>query len=208
MNQFILYLMVLLAGYSARAQNDFTGIAKYKITAEGNNNPVTDSMSVIFSHQKVKAILYLPDVSHPGKVVEKSFIDDFSAKKSIELNAQEMTYKTDTLKTGNRYSFVNTMKIGVSHNNMLCFQYNADSTHFDTLKIRSAYCLGSIEYQNSFIKNYFFLGIQPLIIDNRIVMDFIITKPGGIKQKIYISDIKKTEDVERYFNLKGFTPAN
>ena len=45
-------MFFLLTGYTAIAQNDFTGIAKYKITVEGGSNSITDSMSVIFTKQK------------------------------------------------------------------------------------------------------------------------------------------------------------
>src|SRR5450432_2782466 len=108
MKHFLFCILSLLAGYTSAAQDDFTGIAKYKITVEGNNNPITDSMLVIFDKQKVKVILYLPDIKHPGLILEKDFIDDFNAKKSIELNQENKTYKSDTLKTSEKYDFINT----------------------------------------------------------------------------------------------------
>src|SRR6185295_5775553 len=103
-----------------------------------------------------------------------------------------------------KYDFVNTGKIAAA-NNLLCFQYKADSTKFDRSLILSADGLASIDYRNSFINNYFFLGIQPIIIDNRIVMDFVIAQPGGIKQRIYISDIRRLENTDGYFNSDGYT---
>ncbi|MEP6594695.1 MAG: hypothetical protein ABJA71_02065 [Ginsengibacter sp.] len=197
-------LLFLSVNHSAGAQNDFTGIAKYRITVEGSNNPITDSMSVIFSKQKVKVILYLPDLTSSGHVSEKVFIDDFSTKKSTALNTEDKTYKTDSLNITPKYNFINTQKIVASSNNLLCFQYTVDPGNIDTSRILSADCFASIDYRNSFISNYSFLGIQPVIIDNRIVMDFNITQPDGVKQRIYISDIKKMDDVENYFNLTEY----
>ena len=205
MKQVLFSLLFLLTQFVSFAQNDFTGIAKYKITVEGNNS-VTDSMVVVFGKEKIKVVLYLPgfDSSRPA---EKIFIDDFASKKSITINPVSKTYKTDTLNAVAKYNFVNTQKIVASSNNLLCFKYSAEPASFDTSYISSADCYTSIDYRNSLISNYFFLGIQPVIIDNRIVMDFIITQPDGIKQKIYVYDLKKMDDVESYFNLEGYRPG-
>lgn len=195
--------LLLLIYYSAFAQNDFSGIIKYKMTVEGSRNPLTDSMTVIFSKQKVKVILYLPDLKNKGRILERIFIDDFAARKSLVLNTESKTYTIDTLNSNPKYDFINTGKIGGS-NNIICFQYRADSTKLDRERILSVNCLAGINYRNSIIANYFFLSIQPIIIDNRIVMDFTVTQPGGIKQKISVADVKKIPDVESYFNLTEY----
>jgi len=41
------------------------------------------------------------------------------------------------------------------------------------------------------LRNFWFMGIQPIIIDGKIVMDFIVTEPGGAKPRVYIADIAK-----------------
>jgi len=199
-----LHLFVLSAHFFGIAQTDFTGIAKYKITVEGSGNPVTDSMSIIFDKQRVKVVLYLPGMD--SGVSEKIFIDDFSAKKSMALNEEAKTFKTDTLNANGKYNFINTQRVVASSINMLCFQYTAERGSLDTLQILSADCFAGIDYRNSAISNYSFLGIQPIIVDNRIVMDFIITLPDGIKQKTYISEIKRMPDVESYFDLSSYSP--
>ena len=186
------------------AQNDFIGIAKYKITAEGGANPVTDSMSIIFDRQKVKIILYLPPLSKRDRVSERIFIDDFTTKKSMVINTETKTYTVDALKTGASYDFFNTSKIAAANNNLLCFQYVADSNKINRSTVLRAECLASIDYRNSLINNYFFLGVQPVIIDNRLVMDFTVTQVDGIKQKIFISDIKKMDNVDSYFTLDRY----
>lgn len=204
MKCFLFCVLFILLSCAAPAQNDFRGIVKYIITSEGNNNPVTDSMSVVFSKQKVRVILYLQRPNSNGTIAEKSFIDDFSLQKSMALDEESKTYKTDNLKTSGKYEFINTGKIGAV-NNMLCFEYKADSTNFNRSQISSADCLASIDYRNSSVSNYFFLGIQPVIIDNRIVMDFIVTQPDGVRQRIYVSGIRKMDDVESYFDLSAYT---
>jgi hypothetical protein len=205
MKRSLFYLLFLLTQLASIAQSDFTGIAKYKITVEGNNS-VTDSMAVVFGKQKIKAILYLPgfDSSRPS---EKVFIDDFAAKKSFAINAVNKSYTTDTLNNTIKYNFINTQKIVASSNNLLCFKYSAESGGIDTSRTSSADCYASIDYRNSFITNYSFLGIQPVIVDNRIVMDFIVTQQDGTKQRIYVYDLKKMDDVESYFNLEGYKPG-
>ena len=208
MKSLLLYLLFPLTYYSAIAQNEFTGIANYKITVEGSSNPITDSMSVIFGKQKVKITLYLPGSKSSDPVSEKVFIDDLDTKKSLAFSAETKTYKTDTLNASSKYDFVNTQKIAASSNNLLCFLYTADSTKIDKSSILRADCLAGIDYRNSLINNYYFLGIQPIIIDNRIVMDFIVTQTDGLQQRIYISDIKKIENVETYFDLNGYKPAD
>ena len=189
--------------YTVTGQNDFTGMAKYKITVEGSNHAVTDSMMVVFNKQKVKVTLYLPDAKDTSKVSEQVFIDDFSAKKSFILNTENKTYRVQALNTSVKYDFINTTNLAIS-NNLLCFQYKADSTKLNTSNALSVNCIASIAYKNSRIKNYFFLGIQPIIIDNRIVMDFIVTQRDGKRPRTYIADITEIENVDNYFNLNGY----
>ncbi len=203
MKHFFFCLLFILISYAGFTQNDFVGIAKYKITVEGSKNPLTDSMSVIFNKQRVKVILYLPDVKNRGHVSEKIFIDDFNSKKSITVNTENKTYKIDTLVAALKYDFANTLNI-IVENNLLCFQYKADSDKFDKSVVKSVECLTSIDNRNPFIENYYFLGIQPIIIDNRIVTDFIITQADGKKQKTYIYDIKRLDSADSYFNLDGY----
>ncbi len=208
MKYIFVYLLLMATCCSAVAQNNFTGIAKYKITVEGNNRPVTDSMSVIFNKQKVKIILYLPDSKRPGHAEEKIFIDDFTTQKSISVNSEDKTFRTGSLNTSGKYNFYNTGRIAITNDILLCFQYKSDSAKLDKSKVLGVECLGSIDFKNPSVKNYFFLGIQPIIIDNRIVTDFIVMQPGAVKQRTYISEIKEMDNVESYFNLAGYKQAN
>ena len=53
------------------------------------------------------------------------------------------------------------------------------------------------------LRNFWFMGIQPIIIDGKIVMDFIVTEPGGAKPRVYIADIAK-QNTEAYFDLSDY----
>ncbi len=208
MKYLIVYFFYLLTCCSATAQNTFVGIAKYKITVEGTRNSVTDSMAVIFGKQKVKIILYLPDLNRQGHVAEKVFIDDFAAQKSLVLNSDDKTYRSSALNKSAKYDFRNTGVIAISNDDLLCFQYKADSTKFDKSKVAGVECLGSIEYKSPLVNNYYFLGFQPIIIDKRIVTDFIVMQPNAVKQRIYISEINEMDNVDSYFSLAGYKQSN
>jgi hypothetical protein len=190
-----------LAWNNSVAQRDFTGMARYKLGVSGGTDSNTDSMAVIFDKDRVMVILYIPD----GKrVSEKIFIDDFKQKKSFRVDKDKHTYEVDTLKTATGYEFVNSNAIGYAVNNELCFRYRAKLTDEDKTTTSSAECLGSLNYMTSIIKDYSFLGVQPIIVDNRIVMDLTVIKKNGTKPVITISNIRKMDNVDSYFDLWGY----
>jgi hypothetical protein len=136
-----------------------------------------------------------------------SFIDDFRNKKSFALDKAKGTYKMDSLKLTSSYQFIDTWKFEASTNNTLCYRYRADSTKLDRSKISSVDCLGSLENLNRLINDYFFLGVQPIIIDNRIVMEFVTTKKDGTKERTSVVEITKTDNVRNYFDLSPYKMA-
>lgn len=178
------------------AQEDFTGIIKYKIYTD--NNPNTDSMTVIVDKQRVKVILYFAASEAP-------YIDDLKNRKSISINTEKKTYTVDSLNKIPKYNFINTRKIEASTIQQLCLRYKADSTNFDRSKIIRVDCLGSINYLTNTITDYFFLGIQPIIVDNRIVMEFVTTNADGSKSITSVTSITKLENTDKYFDLKKYT---
>src|SRR4051812_5927202 len=101
MKQLIICSLLLISNASF-GQNDFTGIAKYKLTVLGSTDGHTDSMSIIFDKERVMVILYLPG---ENKISEKIFIDDFKEKKSYQVDPEKHTYQADSLKTANAYDF-------------------------------------------------------------------------------------------------------
>ena len=86
----------------------------------------------------------------------------------------------------------------------VCLHYKADSTLIDESKMKAADCLVSKTYINKNIKNFWLLGFQPIIIDDKIVMDFIVTENDGSKPRVYISDMIAMKNVDAYFDLSAY----
>ncbi len=200
MKKTLFAICFLLACLSVLAQNDFKGIITYKLSVEGGSDSNTDSMSVIISGERVAVILYLPD---SNKVIEKIFIDDFAERKSYKVDRSNFTYEEDSLETRNDYQFINDNSIGAV-NNELCMRYKANPKLFDNTSIRSAECLASINFRNSYISNYSFLGVQPIIVDNRIVLDFTVFNTNGTKPVVTVSNIRRLENTDSYFEIWGY----
>jgi hypothetical protein len=201
MKKTFIYILFLLVSKTSLSQ-DFTGIIKYKLSVTGSTVNNTDSMSVVFDKSRIMVVLYIPDSQ---QVSEKIFIDDFKQNKSYRLDAVKHTYEVDTLKKISTYVFINSNSVGAAVNNELCIKYRADMKDKGKASVSGVQCLGGINYRNSNIKNYAFLGVQPLIVDNRIVMDFEEDQSDGRKAKTTATDIRKIDNVDRYFSLDGYT---
>ena len=198
------HIFLLLIGNIGFAQGNFTGIAKYRLAVLGSTDSNTDSMTVVFDQQRIAVILYIPD---GNKISQKIFIDDLKANKSYRLDPDKHTYEVDSLKTTTAYKFVNSNSIGAAVNNELCFRYRADLNGTDKTNITSAECLAGINYRNSLINDYSFLGVQPIIVDNRVVMDFTVVNSNGTRPTITVSDIRRMDNVDQYFDLAGYTES-
>lgn len=195
----ILFVFIVHNGY---AQSSFTGLVKYHITVEGMDNAPTDSMMVVFDKDRVRVVMYLPDLADPQKVDERSFIDDFENKISYVITESAKSYKEDSLKTESMYVFTNTQRYGTV-GRYLCFDYKAKPAS-PTGEIPKTSCLCSIDYLYTGIKDYSFLGYQPIVIDNRIVLDYTVTQSNGTKPKVYATDIIPMTNVEKYFNIEWY----
>ena len=113
---------------------------------------------------------------------------------------EKSNYSVDSLKLFNPFKFINSNSIG-QVDRELCIRYQADLSGTDKTFVTSAECLAAINYRNSSIKEYSFLGVQPMIVDNRIVMDLLVTRPDGTKSSITASDIRRMDNVESYFDF-------
>lgn len=182
-------------------QKIFIGVAKYRMAVVGGADE--DSCSIVFDKSRILQTLYLPDEKNPKIINEINIISDFSANRQYTLNKIAKTYKVDTLIITKQYSFIDTKKIMLVKGSV-CFHYKADSSQIDKSKMQRADCLAAIDYMNENIKEFWFMGFQPIIVDNKIVMDFIVTEPDGSKPRVYISDIAAMKSVEEYFNLTNY----
>jgi hypothetical protein len=207
MKKKIFYAVVLFFTSSiAIGQDDFAGVVRYRISIDSSNTKA-DSMTAIFDKQRIKVILYIPDSKDSKTVSEMVFIDDLKNNKSTSVNAKDKTYKTDTLNASSAYTFINTWKFEPSNSGALSIRYRADATKLDRSKVSKVDCLLSLDYLNTLIREYFFLGVQPLVVDNRIVMEFITTKKDGTRERTSVTDIKKMNNVDSYFDLKNYKQA-
>ncbi|HPH84671.1 MAG TPA: hypothetical protein PLC48_04400 [Ferruginibacter sp.] len=203
MKKTILFLFLLQTFLTATAQKNFIGIIKYRLTVEGGSETITDSMTVIFDNDRVKLIFYLPESLQSTVVNEKAFIDDFSEKSSYSVDPVNKSYKRDTLKPFSGFDFINTRKFASANNN-ICFVYQSTAPKNGQSVVNNATCLASIDYQNNQIKDYAFLGFQPFITDNRIILDFTTMLSGGKKSRFYVYEITPLDNVDFYFDLWGF----
>lgn len=201
MKSFVIYIAFLFFGQHCFAQGDFTGIVKYRLSVLGGTDKNTDSMCVVFDKDRVLVILYLPD---GNKVSERKFIDDFKDNKTYRLDPDKQTYETDSLKKGDAYTFIIANSIGAV-NNELCMKYKAKLEDKDKSQVTAAECLASINFRSP-IQNYSFLGVQPMIVDNRIVMDYTVMRSNGSTPTITVYDIRRMDDVSKYFDLWGYIP--
>jgi hypothetical protein len=184
------------------AQKSFIGIAKYKMTVIGSTYAKTDSMKIIFGIDKIKTIFYLPANDNSSKIMEKAYIDDFTTNTSIDIDQNGMTFTVSPMNLSEGFTFSNTNKYDAVISN-LCLIYKADSMKFDRTKLSKVECFASIDYGFTKVKNYFFFGVQPIIIDNRIVLNFTTTQKDGLKPFVNLYDLKKMDDTESYFSLWG-----
>ena len=185
-----------------QAQQSFLGVVKYKMTVIGASDGRTDSMKIVFGNNKIKTVFYLPSPNGNNKVITKSYIDNFTDNTTIDIDDETSTYSISTLNRDQLYKFINTGKFDAV-DNKLCLTFNADKADFDNNKYQKVECLASVDYLYRGILNYFFYGIQPIIIDNRIVFDFTTTEKDGKKSKIFLYEISPMENVESEFSLKG-----
>jgi hypothetical protein len=199
---FIFYFII--SAFSGFAQKDFIGIARYRMTVEGDSAKRTDSMAVIFGKNQIKIILFIPDENNWGIPREKIFIDDFNTQKTIDIDSDNGTFRSSPMKTDSSFEFINTNRYGAC-NRYLCLVYEPPARRSGHMNRNRMECLASIDFFKPSIKNYFFLGVQPIIIDNRIVMDYLVTQPDGLKPKVGLYRIEKMENTDKYFNLDGFT---
>lgn len=182
------------------AQTDFVGVVRYTLGTPGVADAPTDSMTVVFDKMRIMVILYIPD---DNKIIEKIFVDDLTENKSYKIDKEKKIYSIDSLSLANPYEFKNTNSLGQVRNE-LCLRYKANMEYKDKSSATAAECLGAINFMKSGIKDYSFLGVQPLIVDNRIVMDLTVTKSNGSRSSITVSGIETKDNVDSYFDFWGF----
>jgi hypothetical protein len=190
-------------GFSAFSQKDFTGIVKYKMTVEGDSAKRVDSMAIVFGKNKFKIILFIPDQNNWGIPQEKIFIDDFEAGKTYDVDGENGTYRVTELRNDSSADYRSTGRFDAMKR-LLGVWYEANAFKLNKGSMIKAECLGSIDFLKKTIASYTFLGVQPVVVDNRIVMDYIYTQPNGKRPRVYMYDLEKIEDTDAHFDLSAF----
>lgn len=183
------------------AQKDFIGVIKFKRQFGSHN----DSMFIVFDKKRILLDIYVENEKNKNIIDQGIFISDLEHAKFVEIDRKKKTYSTRTLE-GIRmdYHFLKATSPINFNNTNPCFRYTADSTtNLDPVFSLQITCLAAIGYTNSFIKDFTFMGLQPVIIENKIVLDFTHTNNDGSKARTYASEIIPMDSVESYFSLAG-----
>lgn len=197
-----IFVVTLLYSNASLAQEDFHGIAKYKIYIEGSSEKKSDSITIIFGKNKIKTIFYY--LSENGMINQNQFVDDITEKTTYTIDPQFKSYIKSTLKTENPFSFVNKYSYNAILSN-LCLLYVSNDISSYNADYKSAECYGAIDFMYKGIKDYFFYGVQPVIIDNRIVFDYKVFQNNGMVQRVELTDISQLDQTDSYFIMDGLT---
>ena len=196
---FIVSLLYVNASFS---QLYFHGIAKYRLMVDGSAESKTDSMTVVFGKNKIKTIFYF--LSENGSVVQNEYIDDIAEKMTYTINPQLKSYSKSPMKTEDPFSFKNKYSYNSVLNN-LCLLYSSDDIRNFNADYNNAECYAGIDFMYDDVRNYFFYGVQPLIIDNRIILEYRVYQSNGMIQKVELTEINKLDETDPFFDLQGFT---
>jgi len=187
--------------FQARAQKDFTGLVKYKLTVEGTPESRTDSMFVWIDGMRARLQMFLPGDSAGSPPKEIVYIEDLTSGRSLRLDPATKTFVEDSVRTSRVYPFRNSNRYGMIER-WLSFVYQAPP---DSKSVKLVECQGSIEFMHTSMTDYAFLGYQPVIVDGRLVLDFTITKTDGTKPRVYAYEIQRMANIQALFNLEGYS---
>lgn len=178
-------------------------MVKYKMSVVGGNEKQADSMAIVLDKTRALIILYVPTKADPKKVEEMLIVDDLKSQQQYVINKTTKVYQVNTLNNKPAYDFYDTKKMMLVKGEIR-FHYKGDSSQLDKSVMLRSDCLVSIDHTKADIKNYWFMGIHPIILDNKLVTDFIVTEATGGKPRIYVSDIIPMQNVDTYFDLKEY----
>jgi hypothetical protein len=196
---FILFFSLVSKSYAQ--EKTFVGVAQYKMGMVGGADD--DSTVFVFDKKRIAQVLYMPDEKNPGKRVEIRIISDFANNRQYIVNEESKSFKMANLEKSKPYDFINTDKIMLVKGSV-CFHYKADSSQIDKSIMLQADCLAAPDYVNENVREFWAMGVLPVIVDNRLVMDFIVTESKAVKPRIYIANIKRLTSVDEFFDIKGY----
>ena len=179
----------------------FTGVIKYRMTSDDPSD--RDSIIIVFGESQIRVIMFLPGYRE-DQVFEKSMIANLKDSIFLELDAKKKTYKTEKLSARNEGTelSVTADKKTVQLLNFACHEHKGQMTTTDGEVYQTA-CL--VSNQHSFIgaMDYNFLGIQPLIMNYKIVLG--LKTRSSDNENTYIMAYKiEPGNTDAYFDLSGY----
>lgn len=201
----LLYFILILSTVPGitNAQKEFIGMASYRLTVVGADQKSEDSMNIVFDRGRLKIMLHMADQEHPGAMYTSTIIEDFTNKTEYVVDEQTKTYKADTFIYLSGLHFHDTNKPDII-NGIKCTKFMADTASIDKAIMRNAGCMVSQEHLKSGISEFVFMNMQPVIINNRLVIDFLAEDNDGLQPRIYIQNLTELPSVEAYFSLAGY----
>jgi len=204
MKKILLFCSFTIFIFSAVAQKDFIGIAKYNICTIGSENKQVDSIMVVFGEHKIKLTFFLPSSNVANSVSRKSVIIHFENKQQFEVDEDNFTYtQIPFMVSPADYRFKNTGQYDAVINK-LCLQYAADSISPSKANVKKAICNASIDWGFHSIDNYSYLGVMPLVVDNRLVLSADEFLKDGKVAKVYMTTAEERRSTEESFNLMEY----
>lgn len=199
-NIFILCLMAY--SFSSKGQY-FTGILKFLIVNEAAGKQSTDSMVVIVGRKQLKITCYHEEKNkRMSKVVQNSFIEDFDHGLHVDLSSDGYSYHESPLELNQLIQFDNTYKFEPV-DNQLCLIYRAEGFSSANSIANREEALCGINYAFDGPSNYLHLGVLPIIIDGRAVLQYRKMGKDGIKRTVTCYKIIPLKNTASYFELWG-----
>jgi len=201
MKRFLLMAVFLLQLTCMKAQF-FTGIIKYRILNESAGKTYTDSMMVVFGKKQIKLVFYEPADSKSPKIITRSSIEDFSQGMHIDLSADGRSYHESTMAIKQLVHYENKYQYQAVDNH-LCLNYLADKTAPGRIATLKEEALCGIDYMIEGVKDFSFMGVQPVVLDGRAVLEYRSFQKDGKKLTLTITDIIPIKNTASYFELWG-----
>lgn len=181
--------------------NKFTGIIKYHMTSDDPYD--RDSIFIVFGETQIRVIMFIPG-SRENQVIERSVITNFADSSVIELDSRKDTYKKQKLadkNKGTELSVIPDKKKGQILN-FTCQEFKGEMKTSDGEVYESA-CLVSSKHSYIATNDYNFLGIQPLVMSNKIVLGFR-TKSSDNENTYIVAYKIEPGNPDQYFDLSKY----
>lgn len=179
----------------------FIGVIKYFMTSDDPSDK--DSVFIVFGETQIRVIMFIPGY-RADQVFERSMIANLKDSTFLELDAKNKSYQTEKLSVrneGTEFTLMADKKTGHILN-YTCPEYKGEMKTSDG-EVSEAACLVSNQYSFIAATGYNFLGIQPIVMDYKIVLGFR-TKSSD-NENTYIMAYKiEPGNTDTYFDLSGY----